>query len=276
MRQGVCKLTGKRGRFVDSHLIPKALTRPEAPGLPFIQTGDGARPERRWSSWYDRELVIREGEDILSALDTWAISEMRKHKLVWSGWGPMQALTPDFTLPNTPYGIRKLRGIDSRRLRLFFLSLLWRAAASARVEFREASLPVEDVEQLRAKLLSGNSDPAWFYPIDVIQLSTLGVVHNQTPLKMTKVNPTFGVIPERRMDIVRFYFDGLMLHFHLPPFDQKYVEKMGEMICGNAEEELFVTTVTYEASFQRENLEAVQHDAYSAFPELIEKLLLRE
>lgn len=37
------------------------------------------------------------------------------------------------------WGIRKIEGIDGSRLRLFFISLLWRAAVSEMVEFREVA-----------------------------------------------------------------------------------------------------------------------------------------
>jgi hypothetical protein len=77
MANGTCRLTGTKGKFVKSHLIPKALTRPEEPGLPLIQGGSGKRARKRWDSWYDSELVTREGEDILSALDDWAIRYLR-------------------------------------------------------------------------------------------------------------------------------------------------------------------------------------------------------
>lgn len=53
MANGRCKLIGTKGKFVKSHLIPKALTRHEEPGLPLIQGGSGKRRKLRWDSWYD-------------------------------------------------------------------------------------------------------------------------------------------------------------------------------------------------------------------------------
>src|SRR5690349_7493336 len=124
-QSGVCKLTLTEGAFVDSHLIPKALTRTEQQGLPFVQYRSGARPRKRWSSWYDPQLVTESGENILAAIDTWAIAELRKHKLVWSGWGESRALGPlHCPIVGTAWGIRKLDGINRSRLRFFFLSLL--------------------------------------------------------------------------------------------------------------------------------------------------------
>lgn len=44
---GKCKLTGREGKFVKSHIIPKALTRPSVPGSKFIQKNAGNGPNVR-------------------------------------------------------------------------------------------------------------------------------------------------------------------------------------------------------------------------------------
>jgi hypothetical protein len=86
MKEGICKLTGEKGKFVKSHIIPAALTTPEGTG-PLTQGGRGRPPIRRWSSWYDPCLVTQAGEAILAEYDNWAIQELRKNKLIWSSWG---------------------------------------------------------------------------------------------------------------------------------------------------------------------------------------------
>src|SRR5689334_22772129 len=106
-RIGICKLTGMSGRLVRSHLIPNALTRLSRTGSPFIQGGDGEPPERRWSSWYDTQLVTEEGEEILALLDNWAISTLRAHRLVWSGWGPIQTLQEGIAIADKGWRARE-------------------------------------------------------------------------------------------------------------------------------------------------------------------------
>jgi len=61
---GTCRLSGTQGKLVKSHLVPKAFTRPEEPGLPLIQGRPGQRAVRRWDSWYDAHLVTRHGENM--------------------------------------------------------------------------------------------------------------------------------------------------------------------------------------------------------------------
>ena len=129
----ICKLTGTRGTFVRSHLLPRALTRPSRPGAPFIESGEGHRPTQRWDSWYDKELVTREGEDILEVADTRGIAEFRRLGLVWSGRAPTVAgPVPDYFDGDSGVGTRILRNIDVHAIRMFILSLLWRCAASTR------------------------------------------------------------------------------------------------------------------------------------------------
>ena len=119
MAYGVCKLTGNSGQFVESHLIPKALTKLRG-GDHFINSGHGNRPNKSFNSWYDGELVIRKGEAILAEYDSWAIRELRRLELVWSGWDCNTALPvpqPKGT------GHRLVECADPGKLRLFFLSL---------------------------------------------------------------------------------------------------------------------------------------------------------
>jgi hypothetical protein len=122
--RGRCALTHEEGEYISSHLIQKALTRPIAPGRPLIQFQSGKNAIRRWDSWFDDRLVILKGEKYLTDLDTWAIKTMRMHKMVWSSWGTAESLHGHFqVLPGSPWGIRRIKGIDTLRLRLFFLKL---------------------------------------------------------------------------------------------------------------------------------------------------------
>src|SRR5690242_3439170 len=138
---GICKLTRTRGKFVKAHIIPEAFSRRASANYPMTQSGQGTRPKRRWTSWYDPQLVTAAGERILADYDDWAIRELRRTRLVSSGWGPMTVLSvPDYdTVPGTTWGIRKVQ-IDGKRLRLFYLSVLWRAAMCELSEFNEIKL----------------------------------------------------------------------------------------------------------------------------------------
>jgi hypothetical protein len=256
-RQGRCSLTQRQGQFAKSHIIPEALTRPSTPGNPWFQYSgaDPRAPVRRWTSWYDLRLVTTQGERILSDLDNAAVVELRKHKLVWSGWADASVLpAPIALIAGGPTGVRVVEGVDGRTLRLFFLSLLWRAAATSMHEFREIALPPNDLERLRVLVLTNDVGPPSFYPCQLTQLSTRGVVHNHAPLKETKYAPDIDGSGEPVvLPTFRFYFDGLIVHMHLGLPDQYSVETLGAILVG-ASERLALSTVTFEGSLQYESM----------------------
>lgn len=257
-QNGVCKLTLKSGPFVNSHILPEALTRPSKRGNPLYQYGNGGRPTRRWSSWYDTQLVTAEGERHLADLDTWAISVLRVNKLVWSGWGQEQSLGSHHTKMNDFLGARVVSGFDTKRLRLFFHSLLWRAASSERLEFKDIVVSDEDLDLLRRAIIGTVDLPLNFYPVQLTQLSTRGIMHNQTPIQDVKYAPNLEVpsAPPHKLPIFRFYFDGLITHIHRALPDAYSAVKLGNLVVGSASD-LVLSTVTFEYSLQASNMRDV-------------------
>lgn len=255
--KGVCALTLEPGDFIAAHLIPKALTRPSVSGRPLVQVSSGKMPVRRWDSWYDDRLVTLTGERILTELDTWAIRQLRTHKLVWSGWGEAQTLEGHYTpIHGTAWGIRRTVGLDTRRLRLFFLSLLWRAAATSRPEFTEVEISACDLERLRLQLITHEPAPASFYRVQLTQLATRGVTQNMPPIAQYKDVKSLVPGTKHRLErIFRFYFDGLIAHFHLPDREATDAD-CGPLVLGAADD-VVISTVNYDNSFQKENLAIV-------------------
>ncbi|WP_316234890.1 hypothetical protein [Bradyrhizobium sp. SZCCHNR1004] len=273
-KRGVCKLTGQPGIFVKSHLIPKALTRPAVAGAPFIETSAyGARPKRSWSSWYDLELVTAEGEAILAEFDNWAVPELRRQKLIWSGWGPLQSLPygkGHDAIAKTGWGLRRLEGGDFGRLRLFFLSLLWRAVATKINGFADIELSAGELAELGARLVARDPGPPSYFGVQLIQISTLGEVQNLTPIARTKRIPAFEDITEHSVPFFRFYFNGLIAHIH-PNTGEYDARKIGPLVLGQ-DGFTAVATVKYEMSFQRENMLNLVSEAWRGWPQLMEKL----
>jgi hypothetical protein len=266
---GICKLTSKRGTFVDSHLLPKALTRPEQPGKPFIEAGSGRRPMRRFSSWYDNRLVTKEGEKILSDLDNWAIGELRKHRLVWSGWGIDSELDVPDRVADTGFGVRIVRGLDGHQMRLFMLSLLWRAAATQRSEFSQVQIPLPQIDQLRDMILSQKTEPFAFFPATLTQLSTRGPAHNHAPTAKYKDGSAANKGLE--IDYYRFYFDGLIIHMHKHMTLDAPGTKGRKMYVGG-DDELIVCTMESDKSAQYAWMDAIAKEAHEKWPDVMKKL----
>ena len=167
-------------------------------------------------------------------------------------------------------GFRRIEGVDPGKLRLFFLSLLWRGAATNRVEFAEITLPDLDLECLRQMLVTGDPGPVNYYPIFLVQLSTLGKHQNLAPFSDTiyLFDETMNHFYVPRF---RFYFDGLIAWILRPPSDSpgKY---QNEAVVGYGRT-LLVSTVPYERSFQLENAEKHLRETIGQFPQQFLKLM---
>lgn len=212
---GECSLTGEQGQFVKSHLIPRALTRLSYTGEKHIQYSIGGRGQRVSDSWYDLKLVTQKGEDILSDIDSRGIEELRAHHLVWSGWEGQASVCSILNLePDEPF--RALRLSDSAALRLFFLSLLWRAGESKLDAMRHVQLTEIELDDLRKRVLLCDPGRMEDFPVVLHQLSTLGPHHNRTPL--LEEEPLLGPDGEKTgavISYVRFYFEGLVARIYL-------------------------------------------------------------
>jgi hypothetical protein len=209
--EGKCRLTNSVGRFARSHIIPKALTDLDSKGERRVEVGIGLGIKKRFDSWFDLELCTHEGEKILSEIDTAAIQMLREHQLIWSSWDGEILPRIDFeigdakTVPN----FRRIRFRDPRTLQLFFLSLLWRAAASKRSEFMHVILSDDEIEDLRKRVCSKSPGLTSDYPVHLQQVTTLGTKHNRAPL-MEEMSFALTNEAERKVSYVRFYFDGLV------------------------------------------------------------------
>ncbi|HHC2123320.1 TPA: hypothetical protein ACN7W1_005071, partial [Klebsiella pneumoniae] len=162
-KSGVCQLTGDFGPFQRSHILPKAVTKLSDNGERYRETSLNTRPVWRSNSWYDYNLVTAKGEKILSEIDDLAISELRKHKLIWSGFGPKWKNSPTSYRLDEP--VRTVSGLNTKLVRLFFISLLWRAAASQREEMSDIYLPQQELDVLKLMIVRKESGEPGFLPM---------------------------------------------------------------------------------------------------------------
>lgn len=250
VKEGICALVGEEGVFVKSHLIPQALTAHDMPGKHFVEAGNGFRPVKRFTSWYDDELVIRSGEDYLSEIDSRAVIELRKHKLVWSGWGNEKILNCDNHqfISEANEGIRKIPNVDSSLLRLYFISLLWRALSTSRIEFSHLNKEGVELEKLKKIILSGDAGSPAYHPIILHQMNTRGFTHNFTPVMWETTIPASGDSPEQIIETYRFYMQGLVAHIY-PSTDQATADRLGNLPLGVGAE-TFAFTRPFNSSAQ--------------------------
>lgn len=252
MAYGKCLLTGKQGTYVRAHIIPQAFTRTPISGAPLLQVGDGTRPSRRWSSWYDSTIVTRAGEDLLARIDSTAVMELRRHKLVWSGWAHNQ-LSHEVSDLDVPPTLRELGGVDGDALRRFVLSLIWRAGVSRLAEMRPIQPAAVDLEKIAA-MIRGEISIAQLddmYPAYLSQLASIGRFHNQSPVADEMPNPNGGdPIP-----LYRFYFDGLVINAIRSPMNDA-ARKLNEAGFYVGKDKMMVWVHATENSKQYMNFES--------------------
>ncbi len=270
MTIGKCLLTGTTGTFVKSHLTPQAFTAPAIPGAYFVLAGNRTRPTRSFTSWYDKKIVIRKGEDLLASLDSYAITTLRNHKLVWSAWDGEPCLDPSLhkMLQGTT-GVRKVLFEDVEKIRLFFLSLLWRWAVSTLPVAAEVDLPLAQRHLLRDMILASDAGDPKVFPVELIQLSTRGETQNMAPIATMKDIEDFESSTKRTVPFYRFYFDGLVIHIGMSTESTV----VSGLVLGS-ETQLIIPTVSYEDSFQRSNLHHLKQDVNHEFPLEFQKFIV--
>ncbi|WP_327440289.1 hypothetical protein [Pseudomonas donghuensis] len=251
-KSGNCALLGKEGKYAKSHIIPLALTSPCVKGGRFIESGRGERPIRRFTSWFDHQLVITEGEEILSKIDSAGIEELRKHKLIWSGWGGGEKLNDsDYAVPpesGSGFGVRLLEGVNVEKLRLFFLSVLWRSLRTGIKEFSFLPRDGVDLDRLGKMIVDGDSGDCSYHPIVLDQMSTLGFSHNKSPsFHEIEIQFEEGV---KKLGYYRLYMQGLVVHIY-PENCLDLLETMPAIFIGGYEK-LWVNARKFEETKQFE------------------------
>ncbi|MEH0835395.1 hypothetical protein [Pectobacterium cacticida] len=260
---GICQLTGNIGPFQRSHILPKAVTKLSEKGERYIEKSLETRPIWRANSWYDYNLVTAEGEKILSEIDDLSINELRKHKLIWSGFGPKWRNPP--TSYRIEEKIRSLKGVNARLLRLFFLSLLWRSASSKREEMKDIYLSQEELTCLKLMILKRDSGVPYFLPMYINQISDIGNHHNRTPIyeKISLPDPK-NQKPPMELGSFRFYLEGLICHI-IHSYESNIIETLEPCFLG-ASDNLLVITHTFEQSREFNNLKEVITSSHTQNP----------
>jgi hypothetical protein len=202
--RGVCALTLEGGVFVRSHILPKALTGIGEGGKKATEHGLGhLRPKRRPPGWYDEALVTKKGEDILARVDNNGIRELRDCGLIWSSENS-NSIAREVLDDSAGTGLARIYSKHPERLRLFFLSLLWRASASRVSSMEHHQLPEDNEERLRELTATENIGAPNEFRIYLTLITGERFPHNHTPIREAM---EFG---GRQIMTSRIYLDGLI------------------------------------------------------------------
>jgi len=130
---GICQLCKNEKKLIEAHIIPKWAFRylypdiPDAYKHPLVMVKNGSET-RRPIGPYDSNILCSECDGFLGSFDDYGKSVFLDAKLEHYG--------------NLAYLVRN---VDFDKLRIFILSVAWRASLSNREEFKEISMgPYED------------------------------------------------------------------------------------------------------------------------------------
>lgn len=123
----ICKLTGKEGKGVKAHLIPKSFYK--ITQTPSLLISKKTYPKRLQAGLYDNQIVTSEGEKIFEKLDDYG------SKLLIEG---RKKFKP-FVVENQIVGVG-LEHYNYTNLKLFCLSMLWRISMSSLLEVSRVNL----------------------------------------------------------------------------------------------------------------------------------------
>lgn len=152
----ICKLTGKEGSSIKAHIIPEKFylidpndKRPQI----LVTDTKGVFPKKSWKGVYDKTIVTKDGEEFFLTLDDYA------GKLLVEQF---HAKVP-IIINNKLLGFR-LDCYDYKLLKLFFISLLWRAGVSSQPFFKNVKLGPHE-ENLKNAILNSEPGDSDFYSV---------------------------------------------------------------------------------------------------------------
>jgi hypothetical protein len=132
MENALCKMCGKRSDFVEAHIVPRSFYPERARGkinLSVLSSRPSDRKRRSPIGIYDDRLVCAKCEKRFDPLDNYAA------KLLIDGKSAFRTINHC----GQPL-LYQVDSFDYPKLKLFCMSLLWRAAASDRPEFANVDL----------------------------------------------------------------------------------------------------------------------------------------
>jgi hypothetical protein len=143
MRDGICKLCLEYRPLCDSHALPNSLFNyilRKNDGKAVVIADDANTPVQFSSDTWDVELLCVDCERSMNEkYDAYGLAVFRGH---------------EGAALRESEGVRLVR-IDRKRLRMFFLSVLWRISVSSHPNYSNIDLPVPWEEDLRSAFHNG-------------------------------------------------------------------------------------------------------------------------
>lgn len=158
MRLGICRLCERQRELCDSHALPNSLFNyilRKSDGKAVVVIDDPGTLTRYTADTWDTELLCQECEETLNnRFDRYGMGVFRGH--IGTVSRDLEGIT--------------LCGVDRRRLRTFFLSVLWRISVSSHPNYSNIDLPYAWESELHDALRAGRNVPSARFTVSVYRL----------------------------------------------------------------------------------------------------------
>ncbi|MDK2756394.1 MAG: hypothetical protein KYX66_06625, partial [Blastomonas fulva] len=218
-RVGTCQLMGTTGPLRKSHLIPNAFMRRTGPE-PFLESDGKSRTKKRQTGWYDECILGIAGENLIASYDDEAARcfidggfTYRRRRLP----SDPNLLIDDFVASES----YMVHNADVRKIRLFAMSLLWRAAVSTLMPFAHIRVSASHMRDIGGRLRTGQPGHYLDYP------TWFGVFNGTTEL------PKIVPVQSTTIPFIRFFLDGVVCYIS-PRRRVRNIEKFSFPIMGEA------------------------------------------
>jgi len=221
MKSGICKLCMTQRELCDSHALPNSAFKyifRQSEGKAIVLTDDSQTPIKTSSdSWSDYLLCLVCEKILNDGFDQYGIAVFRGDK------GHTRILNEGILFGD----------VDKQRLRMFFLSLLWRISISPHDSYRNIDLPYVLKEELRDAFFKGTRIRGSLCTVAIYRLrdstKTSGFSHDG--LREMITSPFARKYQNGQVSIC-FLFFGYLVEIFISKLPTKYLSRPG-VICGS-------------------------------------------
>jgi hypothetical protein len=213
MASGVCALCQKEGELRNSHIIPDAyfrgMKREGSGSLVAVDDINETLVRRSIESWSEY-LLCDCCEKRFSRWETQCIRSLRQTAKVFERAGNSGA-----PIQNYSYAT----------LRLFLLSILWRAGVSTQQQFTRIQLPPECLESLRLSLYLDEPLQPFKFNCRVRKIFDKSGKFSSSSLECVLLSPAQYLTGNRT--VCTFIFGGYEVEYYIPTSSLKQIRELG-------------------------------------------------
>jgi len=203
----ICKLTGKEGKPANAHIIPKSFyfIDPHDKPIKLVPSDEQEYPKRAPIGVYDSTIVTKEGEKYFQKYDDYAYTLLVHN---------FHNLVPHDDPASGIKMVYSLRSYNYHDLKLFFISMLWRAGASSHQVFSNVILGPH-LNKLKEAILNDDPKSPHDYAVCLAIFDDVKYATIMSPFKFR--------FKDTQITTYKFYFGNFVAFIKVDnrPFDEE-------------------------------------------------------